>query len=165
MNTKREEKSVLLFYVNGVLCMLPISSVSSVGRPHKNIVTVPNMPSYMCGIYHISNQKIPLVDLAKILNFHIYKKNAISPSKTSIIILDEKIALFTEKVVGVDLMEHFQKTIIDIPHGKMVNSLYMLGTSNKERYHIQDADTIIFQLNLSEIFKYIHNIYIHNGQN
>lgn len=162
MKTESEQMSVLLFYVNGVLCMLPVNTVTSIEMPQRNIAPVPDMPAYVYGVCHVKGRNIALVDLQKVLRFNVHKEDTVSV-KQSVIVLEEKIGLLTGQVVGVDLIEHFDKSSNNVFCGKMVDRLYTLGAAIRDYYHIQDKDSIVFGLNLPEIFAYInHNKILDN---
>lgn len=152
MKTESEQMSVLLFYVNGVLCMLPVNAVTSIEVPQKNIAPALDMPAYVCGVCHVKGKNITLVDLEKLLKFNVHEEETDTVSvKQAVIVLEERIGLLSEQIVGVDLIEHFEKSSNNVFCGKMVDSLYTLGTAIKSYYHIQDKDSIVFGLNLSEI--------------
>lgn len=156
MKAESEGTSVLLFYVNGVLCMLPVNAVTSIEMLQKNIAPVPDMPAYACGVCQMKGKNITLIDLEKLLKFNVHKEDSVL-KKQAVIVLEEKIGLLTEQIVGVDLIEHFEKSSTNVFCGKMVDSLYTLGTAIRSYYHIQDKNSIVFGLNISEIFNCINH--------
>lgn len=166
MKTESEEVSVLLFYVNQVLCMLPvefITSIEIVEIHQKNVTSVPNMPDYICGNCSLKGKDIILVDLEKLLKFNVQREKTIL-AKQEAIVLEGGIALVPDQIVGVDWLEHLEKSSPNIFCGKMVDSLYTLGTAIRSYYHIQDKDSIVFGLNMSEIFNDIKHNQIYDNK-
>lgn len=151
MENGASEQSFLLFYIGDTLYMVAVESIAAVSALPELTIQVPRSPPYMCGVCSFKGENCTIIDLNRLLEKD-YTGERSNAAYRSIVVLEHRIALLVEKIVGVETSEDFlplQKNLLS--GGSLIRNVYRPSSKMWDFKRLKNEDELVFELDVFQL--------------
>lgn len=150
-------QSFLLFYIGDALYMVSVENVAAISALPELTIQVPRSPPYVYGICNFKGENCTIVDLNKLLERHCVGEES-KISYRSMIVLEHRLALLVEQIVGVEAADDFlllQKNGFS-DNGRVIRNVYRPSTKMWDFKLLKNADELAFELDALQLKNRCH---------
>lgn len=150
MEDCKRSQSVLLFYVENSLYMIPVKNIVTITSIPERITHMPHSPEHVYGICNIKGENFTLVDLNRLLKI---------PSSATIgeigcqtvVALDCNIALCVGEIIGVEPTGDLLFLQNDMMTNHFIRNYYRPNETMWDYKFLKDKNEIAFELDIKQI--------------